>query len=235
MEAALSFHTSLVKSGLPFSNLELFDSEFSALFTGFVNKAGVSIRESLATGEWEVFASFEGSVAVIERIQRELRERSAQAQATRSETLDTQSSQQLSNALREAFDWLRRAAPSVALLRIVLPQFAPGDAAELQQLAKQSSLRSAFALRACKVAYLALLAASEDTESMVVLERTVSELFSRVEAKKGSATILHAPLWLKDRVTVWGTKRADFPLMRRVKQAFDPQNIFAPGRFVGGI
>jgi FAD/FMN-containing dehydrogenase len=47
--------------------------------------------------------------------------------------------------------------------------------------------------------------------------------------------MLHAPLWLKGLINVWGAKRPDFQLMQRVKQAFDPQNIFAPGRFVGGI
>jgi glycolate oxidase FAD binding subunit len=236
MEAALSFHTSLVKSGLPFSNLELFDSEFSALLMGFVNKAGASIRKSLATGDWEVFASFEGSVAVIERIQRELRERSVQEQAARSEILGAQSSQQLSDALQETFDWLRSAAPGVALLRIVLPQTTSGDVAELMlNMSQQSPLRSAFVLRACNVIYLALLAESEGTQSRIDLEHRVSELFSRVEVTQGSATLLYAPPWLKDRVNVWGAKRADFPLMQRVKQAFDPQNIFAPGRFVGGI
>jgi FAD/FMN-containing dehydrogenase len=40
---------------------------------------------------------------------------------------------------------------------------------------------------------------------------------------------------LKQGINAWGAKRADFPLMQRVKQAFDPHNIFAPGRFVGGI
>jgi glycolate oxidase FAD binding subunit len=235
MEAALNYHASLLNSGLPFSNLELSDPESSKLLLGFLNKIGGRVPESLAAGEWLVFASFEGSLAVMKRIQRELQERSERAQASRGETLDAESAQQLSDTLREAFDWLRRATSSVALLRIALPQFADGVAAELLNVAKQSQLRSAFLLRACNVAYLALLAEGEDAESNAFLERGVSELFSRVEAKRGSAVPLHAPQWLKDRTNLWGAKRADFSLMRRVKQAFDPQNIFAPGRFLGGI
>jgi FAD/FMN-containing dehydrogenase len=174
-------------------------------------------------------------MAMMERIERELRECSTHAQATQSQTPNMQNSLQLSEALQEAFDWLRRAAPSVALLRIVLPRFTPGDAAELLHASQQSPLRSAFALRACGVAYLAVLADGEDAQTNAALERGVSGLFSRVEAKQGSATLLHAPVWLKDRINVWGAKRGDFPLMQRVKQAFDPHNIFAPGRFVGGI
>jgi len=235
LETALNFHASLLKPGLPFSNLELFDPEFGALLEAFLNKAGGSAAESLVAGEWHVFASFEGSAGVIERIQSELRKRSDQARTSRGETLDAQSSEQMSGALREAFDWLRSTAPSVALLRIVLAQVGPGDIMELQQIAKKSSQRSAFILRACNVAYLALLADNEDAQTNAALERVVSELFSRVQAKKGSATLLHAPLWLKDRINAWGAKRGDFPMVQRVKQAFDPHNIFAPGRFVGGV
>ena len=235
MEAALNFHASLLRSGLPFSNLELFDSEFSTLLAASSNKVGGSPPESLATGGWHVFASFEGSAAVLERITRELQKVADQAQTMRNETLDLQRTQLMKDALREAFDWLRRTAPGVGLLRMVLPQIKSGDVAELLNLSHQSPLRAAFVLRACNVAYLTLLADSEDEQSNAALEPAVSELFSRMESKRGSATLLHAPLWLKHRVDVWGAKRADFSLTQRVKQAFDPQNIFAPGRFVGGI
>jgi FAD/FMN-containing dehydrogenase len=235
VEAALNFHASLLMSGVPFSNLEFFDSEFSALLTGFLNNAGCNIPESLARRGWQVFVSFEGSAVVMERIGRELQHRSAEARAERGETLDMQGSQQLSEALREAFDWLRRAAPGVALLRIVLPHSKAGDVMELLNLPQQSPLHSALVLRACNVIYLSLLADGDDEQSNVALERGISELFSRAEAKKGSATLLHTPRWLEGRINVWGAKRPDFPLMQRVKQAFDPQNIFAPGRFAGGI
>ena len=234
-EAALNFHAASLEFGLPFSNLELFDPEFGALLAGFLNKAGGSVPEWLGASGWRVFISFEGNAAAIERIQGELRKRSEQAQASRRETLDAQNSKKMSGVLQEAFDSLRSVAPSVALLRIVLPLVTPGDIMELQQLAKKSSQRSAFILRACNVAYLALLADNEDAQTNAALERVVSELFSRAEAMKGSAALLHAPRWLKDRINAWGAKRADFPLMQRVKQAFDPHNIFAPGRFVGGV
>jgi FAD/FMN-containing dehydrogenase len=235
MEAALNFHDSLLKSGLPFSNLELFDPQFSALLTGYSNQAGGSIPGLPGKNDWQVFASFEGIAGVMERIHRELRGRSNQAQAARYEALEARNSQQWSAALRESFDWLRSAAVSVALLRIVLPQWARGDVAELQQVLPQSPMRSAFDLRACNVAYLALLSEGEDAQTNAAMERCVCEAYSRATAKNGSATLLHSPTWLKDRINVWGPKRADFPLMQRVKQSFDPHNVFAPGRFVGGL
>ena len=235
MEAALNFHDSLLQSGLPFSNLELFDPQFSSLLAGYSNQTAEGIPGSAGKNTWHVFASFEGIAGVMERMQRELRGRCDQAQAAHNETLDARSSQQWSDALREAFVWLQSAAANVALLRIVLPEWAAGDVAELHQALKQSTLRSAFALRACNVAYLALLSDIEDVQTNAAMERCVSDVYSCAAAKNGSATLLHSSTWLKDRVNVGGTKRADFPLMERVKQAFDPHNIFAPGRFVGGL
>jgi glycolate oxidase FAD binding subunit len=235
IEAALNFHDSLLKSGLPFSNLEIFDPQFSALLAEYSNQGGGGTPYSTRENVWHVFASFEGTATVMQRIQRELLERCGQARAAHNEILDDRNSQQWNGALREAFAWLRSAATNAALLRIVLPQWSPGDVEELHQALKQSTLRSAFSLRACNVAYLALLSDDEDAQTKAEMERCVSDVRSRAEAKNGSATLLHSPAWLKDRSNVWGTKRADFLLMQRVKQAFDPDNIFAPGRFVGGL
>jgi glycolate oxidase FAD binding subunit len=234
LEAALNFHASLLKCGLPFANLELFNSEFSALLAASLNRTG-GARESLPASGWHVLACFEGNAEVMDRIQRELKERSERMQAARSEPIEGQPAQQLEAAFREAFDWLRRAAPSVALIRIVLPRIASGDVAELLNGSQPPLPRSAFALRACGVAYLALLADAEDAPANATLEREVTRLFSCVEEKKGSAMLLHAPHRLKERLSVWGAKRGDFQMMQRVKQAFDPHNILAPGRFVGGI
>lgn len=40
---------------------------------------------------------------------------------------------------------------------------------------------------------------------------------------------------LKDRVDVWGPVGSAFPLMKKLKDTFDPQQVLNPGRFVGGI
>jgi len=107
IETALNFHISLLKSGLPFSGLELFDSGLSALLAASLNKAGGSPPESLATSGWHVFASFAGSAAVLERITRELQKLAGQAQAAHKETLDFPRTQLINELLREAIEWLR--------------------------------------------------------------------------------------------------------------------------------
>jgi glycolate oxidase FAD binding subunit len=48
--------------------------------------------------------------------------------------------------------------------------------------------------------------------------------------------VLKCPLEWKSKIGVWGnTPPADIGLMRKVKNRFDPQGIFNPGRFVDGI
>jgi hypothetical protein len=62
-----------------------------------------------------------------------------------------------------------------------------------------------------------------------------SGVFEYAAANNGSASILFCPTPLKRVVDIWGPTRNDAALMRRVKNAFDAEDIFAPGRFVAGI
>ena len=50
----------------------------------------------------------------------------------------------------------------------------------------------------------------------------------------GHAVVLTAPPGVRDILDMWGPV-AGLPLMRRIKDQFDPRHRFAPGRFVGGI
>lgn len=53
-------------------------------------------------------------------------------------------------------------------------------------------------------------------------------------SRGGSLIVTKAPQDVKDNVDVWGDSPA-LPLMRRLKQEFDPKTTLNPGRFVGGI
>jgi len=44
-----------------------------------------------------------------------------------------------------------------------------------------------------------------------------------------------APLVIKSTREVWGAAPASLPLMRALKRRFDPDDVLAPGRFVGGL
>ena len=51
----------------------------------------------------------------------------------------------------------------------------------------------------------------------------------------GSIVVLRAPADVKPTLDVWGATGDALPLMRRLKQQFDPNRILNPGRYIGGI
>jgi glycolate oxidase FAD binding subunit len=55
-----------------------------------------------------------------------------------------------------------------------------------------------------------------------------------LESAKGSVVVHQAPS-TASRMEAWGNGGDALPLMRAVKQQFDPKGTLNPGRFVGGI
>ncbi len=64
---------------------------------------------------------------------------------------------------------------------------------------------------------------------------SVQSLRQRSRELGGFCVLEHAPVELKRAVGVWDTAGAATGVMRRLKEAFDPHHILAPGRFVEGI
>ena len=60
----------------------------------------------------------------------------------------------------------------------------------------------------------------------------VREVRAAVEAVHGSLVLMSAPEELVRAVGAWGTPPETLDVMRRLKQAFDPNGILNPGRFV---
>ena len=62
----------------------------------------------------------------------------------------------------------------------------------------------------------------------------IEELRPRLETEGGSLTLHRAGPAVKAAVDIWGDLGPGRELMRRIKDTFDPDGIFAPGRFVEG-
>jgi glycolate oxidase FAD binding subunit len=60
---------------------------------------------------------------------------------------------------------------------------------------------------------------------------TVKRLRTLTEESGGFLTILDSPKFLKKQIEPWGYRGNALPLMEKIKQQFDPQNIFSPSRF----
>ncbi|HLC29711.1 MAG TPA: FAD-linked oxidase C-terminal domain-containing protein, partial [Dehalococcoidia bacterium] len=51
----------------------------------------------------------------------------------------------------------------------------------------------------------------------------------------GSTVVEECPPQLRANIDVWGTAPDAAPIMRRLKELFDPLGVLNPGRYVGGI
>jgi len=65
--------------------------------------------------------------------------------------------------------------------------------------------------------------------------RVITDLREMVRSHGGSVVVQDAPIEVKRLLDVWDDAGDALPLMRRIKERFDPQRLMNPGRFVGGI
>jgi glycolate oxidase FAD binding subunit len=66
---------------------------------------------------------------------------------------------------------------------------------------------------------------SDDTQA-----RVLNDLRVRLPVGRGSAVVVRASDALRSRVDAWGPLGEGLPLMRAIKQRFDPSGILNPGR-----
>jgi len=66
-------------------------------------------------------------------------------------------------------------------------------------------------------------------------ETAAAGLFETAASQGWALRIERAPLEVRRRLDVFGPEPATLPLMRSLKQRFDPDRILSPGRFVGGL
>jgi glycolate oxidase FAD binding subunit len=233
--SALAFRSSVDGKSLPIANIELLDPEATALLRAMLDKSSVALPIHSVPINWSVCVAYEGNESVVQRITRELEKLARAARALENAELDAATDAALSGAFRESFDWLRSCAPAVALFRIILPSVSAPGLRSLDHIASAASLRCAKFLRAGGILYFLVLAEHEQLSFIDALSNVAESVFASVAKLQGTATLLHAPQTLKQRINIWGPKRPDFPLMERIKRAFDPRSIFSPGRFVGGL
>jgi glycolate oxidase FAD binding subunit len=73
------------------------------------------------------------------------------------------------------------------------------------------------------------------TPGATALPKVVESLRAAAVSLGGSLALLQCPAEVRQCVDAWGDVGDALPLMRRVKQQFDPTGCLNPGRFVGGI
>ena len=231
----LAFRSAVEAKGLPLADLEILDPGATEILRGILQRTQEHVAELLPPGTWCAYGSCEGNAAVVARVTEELTRSAKDVNARDCTSLQPNADATLGGMLREAYEWLRWAAAATTLHRIALPQVTPTILAELHQFAASRRLRSSLLIRPAGVSYFGVLADNEEDYACSALAETALKVNQLARANRGHSTLLHAPRAVKSRMASRRELLRDEALQRRLKQAFDPANVFAPGRIPGGI
>ena len=234
-ERALRFRAEVERKGLPLGDLEILDPGAVEILRAIMRRADSHTAGLLSSDAWHVYCSHEGSERVVARVDVELHRAARDADALASTSLDDSGGEELGGMLREAYEWLRWCSPAVVLERLVFPQLSANLVDELQGLAHSAGLRFSLLVRAAGVLYFSVSAEDEDEARLALLTNVALSVGKIARANRGHCTILHAPLGVRIRMAASRVCLPDESLQLRLKQAFDPGNVFAPGRIAGGI
>jgi glycolate oxidase FAD binding subunit len=235
MEGALDYRSKVEKVGLPLANLEVFDPTVVKMIRAILEKSGEAAAPELQLGVWGTYSYFEGNEQVVQRIARELQIMALSAGVAQCRILEKAEDEALGGMLRESFEWLRFAAPVTMICRLALPEMNAATLDKFSQLVNTDGKRTGLLVRAANVVYYTVFAENEDEMARDPLMAIADSARSIAQAQGGWLTLLHAPLQVRKRVASAEASGIDLNLQRRVKQAFDPSGVFAPGRVVGGI
>jgi len=120
--------------------------------------------------------------------------------------------------------------PAAALLRAAM---LPADVGEFME--HVDAVARTMDARARSIAHAANGVVRIAIEQPGVAASLIAALRPALAARGGSFVVERAVPSVKVSCDVWGDAGPGFPLMRRLKEAFDPAGILAPGRFVGGL
>lgn len=184
---------------------------------------------------WQLCAAFAGSPEVLNRYAGDLdalaHSLPSELRPTSTIFLDDTTRPAIWGRLREALPLLLDSSRAATILRLSALPEAHGTFVEaLRQIADRSNVSYALIARATGSIYCALLPDGGDEQILSELGETVDAIFTFCARQSATAFMLFAPAPLKRLVSIFGPPRPDLSAMRRVKFAFDPHNVFAPGR-----
>src|SRR5437762_124037 len=256
-EDAFAFNNLVECSPLRPASIDLVNPQLMQLFLEAEKNAPESpaapLQGKLPADSWHLCVSVEGTPEVCERASRELHRLAASPGAKHAQLIILNESEgaDLWHYVGQSIPLVLEASPSAAIFKIsTLPARLAPLLRELRAHSGQASFPHAILARACGVLYFALLPRADTTSSLYRLAEVATAVFSLCSAENASATLPWCPTQLKRHVNIWGpdfgapvssrhlppsgstVTRSDMVLMRRLKSAFDPQNIFAPGRFL---
>lgn len=173
-----------------------------------------------ASAPWQLAVSFDGFA---ETVARQVNQLAAMMQplGLSQEIIDGESEQQRWRGIGDL-----PLAPHRVVYRVTMPRSAVTET--LATLAGWSANLSFAADLAMGTTWLSQAA---DPRAENLLPR-LAEL---AQKQRGHAILFAAPPWLKQGIDIWGPVTPAHGLMAKIKQEFDPNGLFNPGRFIGGL
>jgi len=228
LRAALTASTRIVHSVLQPLAVELLDSTVTKL---------LSWQTPLAGSRWLLVVQAGGVAKVLARYEQELSQLARQAQAAFFTQVVNKEEETLWAGICNYARAVREASPAATLLKASLPlNRLEAFLIEAMKVAERSELSAAVNVRAgTGIVYFALLPAALEEATLEKLAPACTEIIHLGSKLSGSVVVEWCPTALKRKVNVWGALRNDFALMQGLKQAFDPDRVMNPGRFLGRL
>jgi glycolate oxidase FAD binding subunit len=182
---------------------------------------------------WQVCAAFAGVPEVLERCSRDVNRFAEEARAESATFLDDSTRPSVWGRLREALPLFAESAEQAAVFRLsILPSLHAAAITLLESVAHAANIPMALVARASGPLYVAFLANSEDQNTVERLGLLWREIFTLSRSHNGDAVLLFAPKALRSAPAAQSAHPATRALAARIKSAFDPQNVFSPGRIL---
>ncbi len=222
---ARGLRTRLLNSPLSPLRMVLLDTA-AATFARTGSPAAAPAKEA------EFWVEVGGTPRVIDRYAREL-EQMGRAAGTRVRRVEVNESLTAWTRVADFRRGISEAYPGLVVLKVVLPIGGSEEfLSRAQQETENERVRLAgFSQTGVGVVHLCLL----EEIGAPGLPALVGRLRNAAEGLGGRLVVERCPSELKVGVDVWGPPGNGFDVMRKLKAAWDPKGILAPGRFVGGL
>jgi glycolate oxidase FAD binding subunit len=235
VEDVVRFQAMVAKSPLAPSSFDILGPEAAQIVAEFKDNRDSALPSWFTRGEWHVCVGFEGAEAVLRRYSSELAQYTQKCGASTYHLLKKSDEKSLRDGLRELVKSLSSSGPATTIFRInVFPCFPP-DVMNLRTLAQRFSIPCCIFANSSGPLYFAIQPNDLGAKTIGAVTQIAISVFEYAASENGQASILFCPVELKQQVNIWGYPRNDAHLTPRVKNAFDPQNIFAPGRLVAAV
>jgi glycolate oxidase FAD binding subunit len=181
---------------------------------------------NLPTNGYTLALDFEGSLATIERQMDEARLIARTNGALLGDDLAGTEQERFWQAIRGHLEG------SVTCKAAILVSRMAHYLQKLEEICRHHELESAVIAHAGNGILYIELRPGDATPRLV---KAIAELRQQAQEARGSLVVERCPVDLKRRIDVWGEPGANFRLMQRLKEQFDPKGTFVKGRFVGGL